>query len=46
MLDKTGFKISQLYITQVKRKDERINYNLGEKKSKVPQVSSEEEQTI
>lgn len=34
VLDKTGLKVSQLYIAQVKRKHrliERINYNLGEK---------------
>ena len=36
VLDKTGLKVSQLYIAQVKRKHrliERINYNLGEKDS-------------
>ena len=44
VLDKTGLKVSQLYIAQVKRKHrliERINYNLGEKESKVPQVPPE-----
>lgn len=49
MLDKTGLKISQLYIAQVKRKYgliERINYNSGEGKSKVPQVSPEKEEAI
>lgn len=49
MLDKTGLKVSQLYIAQVKRKHgliERINYNLGEKESKVLQVPSEKEQAI
>ena len=37
------------YIAQVKRKHgliEGVNYNLGEKESKVPQVSPEKEQTI
>lgn len=49
VLDKTGLKVSQLYIAQVKRKHgliERINYNLGEKESKVPQVPPEKEQAI
>lgn len=49
VLDKTGFKVSQLYIAQVKRKHvliERINYNLGEKESKAPQVPPEKEQAI
>lgn len=49
VLDKTGLKVSQLYIAQVKRKHgliERINYNLGEKESKAPQVPSEKEQAI
>lgn len=38
VLDKTGLKVSQLYIAQVKRKHgliERIKYILGKKKSKV-----------
>lgn len=49
VLDKTGLKVSQLYIAQVKRKHElieRINYHLGEKESKVPQVPLEKEQAI
>ncbi len=49
VLDKTGLKVSQLYIAQVKRKHgliERINYNLGKKESKVPQILSEKEQAI
>lgn len=49
VLDKTGLKVSQLYIAQVKRKYgliERVNYNLGEKKSEVPQVPPEKEQAI
>lgn len=49
VLDKTGLKVSQLYIAQVKRKHgliERINYNLGEKESKAPQVPPEKEQAI
>ena len=46
---KTELKVSQLYIAQVKRKYgliERINYSLGEKKSKAPQVPLEKEQAI
>ena len=49
VLDKTGHKASQLYIARVKRKHgliERINYNLGEKEPKVPQVPPEKEQAI
>lgn len=49
VLDKTGLKVSQLYIAQVKRKHgliERINYNLGEKESKAPQVPPEKKQVI
>lgn len=49
VLDKTGLKVSQLYIAQAKRKHgliKRINYNLGENESKVPQVSLEKEQAI
>ena len=42
-------KVSQLYIAQVKRKYgliERINYNVGEGKAKVPQVTPEKEKAI
>jgi len=49
VLDNTGLKVSQLYVAQVKRKYgiiERINYNIGEGKSKVPQVPPEKEQAI
>ncbi|MDR0913748.1 MAG: 23S rRNA (uracil(1939)-C(5))-methyltransferase RlmD [Oscillospiraceae bacterium] len=49
VLDKTGLKVSQLYIGQVKRKHgiiERINYNLGEGKAKIPQVPPEKEKAI
>ncbi len=49
VLDKTGHKASQLYIARVKRKHgliERINYNLGEKEPKVPQVPPEKKQAI
>ena len=49
VLDKTGLKVSQLYIARVKRKHgliERINFNLGEKEPKVPQVPPEKEQAI
>jgi len=49
VLDNAGFKVSQLYIAQVKRKHgliERINYNVGNGKAKVPQVPIEKEQAI
>ena len=49
VLDKTGLKVSQLYIAQVKRKHgliERINYNVGDGKAKVPQVPLEKEEAI
>lgn len=42
VLDKFGLKVSQLYIAQVKREFgliERINYNAGEGKNHVPQVT-------
>ena len=44
-----GLNVSQLYIAQVKRKHgliERVNYNVGSGKSKVPQVSIEKEKAI
>lgn len=44
-----GMKVSQLYVAQVKRKYgliERINYNVGDGKSKVPQVPLEKEKAI
>lgn len=49
VLDKFGLKVSQLYIAQVKRKHgiiERVNYNVGEGKAKVPQVPLEKEKAI
>jgi len=49
VLDKYGFKVSQLYIAQVKRKHgiiERENYNTGEGKTKVPQVPEDKEKAI
>ena len=49
VLEKYGLKVSQLYIAQVKRKHgiiERINYNVGESKAKVPQVPLEKEKAI
>lgn len=49
VLDNTGLKVSQLYVAQVKRKHgliERINYNVGNEKSKVPQVPAEKEKAI
>ena len=49
VLEKHGLKVSQLYIAQVKRKHgiiERVNYNVGEGKTKVPQVPMEKEKAI
>ena len=49
VLDNTGLKVSQLYVAQVKRKHgliERINYNVGDGKSKVPHVPLEKEKAI
>jgi 23S rRNA (uracil1939-C5)-methyltransferase len=49
VLDTFGFKVSQLYIAQVKRKHgiiERDNYNLGEGKARVPQVPANKEKAI
>lgn len=49
VLEHTGLKVSQLYVAQVKRKHgliERINYNVGDGKSKVPQVPLEKEKAI
>ncbi len=49
VLEKYGLKVSQLYIAQVKRKHgiiERINYNVGEGKARVPQVPLEKEKAI
>lgn len=49
VLDKFGFKVSQLYIAQVKRKHgiiERENHNVGEGKAKVPQVPADKEKAI
>lgn len=49
VLEKHGLKVSQLYIAQVKRKYgiiERVNYNMGEGKAKVPHVPIEKEKAI
>uniref|UniRef100_UPI0040577A79 23S rRNA (uracil(1939)-C(5))-methyltransferase RlmD n=1 Tax=Agathobacter sp. TaxID=2021311 RepID=UPI0040577A79 len=49
VLEHTGLKVSQLYVAQVKRKYgliERINYNVGEGKARVPQVTPEKEKAI
>lgn len=49
VFEHTGMKVSQLYVAQVKRKYgliERINYNVGDGKSKVPQVPLEKEKAI
>ena len=49
VLDNFGMKVSQLYVAQVKREFgliERINYNVGEGKAKVPQVTPEKREAI
>lgn len=49
VLEHTGLKVSHLYVAQVKRKYgliERINYNVGEGKARVPQVTPEKEKAI
>lgn len=49
VLDKFGLKVSQLYIAQVKREFgliERINYNVGEGKNHVLQVTPEKREAI
>nr|WP_295302199.1 23S rRNA (uracil(1939)-C(5))-methyltransferase RlmD [uncultured Blautia sp.] len=49
VLENTGLNVSRLYIAQVKRKHgliERINYNVGDGKSRVPQVTPEKEKAI
>lgn len=49
VLEKYNLKVSQLYIAQVKRKHgiiERINYNTGEGKARVPKVPFEKEKAI
>lgn len=49
MLENTGLKVSQLYISQIKKKHdiiERMNYNIGEGKVKIPQVPLEKEKAI
>lgn len=47
--EKYNFKVNNLYIAQVKRKHgiiERLNYNVGEGKARVPYVTPEKEQAI
>lgn len=49
VLKNYGMNVTNLYIAQVKRKYgiiERINYNLGEGKARVPQVTPEKETAI
>ncbi len=49
MLDKFGLKVSQLHIAQTKREFgliERINYNAGENKNHVSQVTPQKRDTI
>lgn len=49
VMENAGLNVSQLYIAQVERKHgliERINYNVGDGKSKVPQVTPEKEKAI
>lgn len=49
VMENAGLNVSQLYIAQVKRKHgliERVNYNVGSGKAKVPQVPMEKEKAI
>jgi 23S rRNA (uracil1939-C5)-methyltransferase len=49
VLDNEGFKVSQLYFAPDKRKHgliERTNYNIGDGKSKMPQVPLKKEKGI
>ena len=49
MIEKYGFKVSALYISQVKSKCgiiERENYNKGEEGHRVPQCPKEKEDAI
>ena len=49
VLENTGLNVSRRYSAQVKRKHgliERINYNVGDGKSRVPQVTPEKEKAI
>ena len=49
VMDKFGVKVSTLCIAQVKREFgiiERINYNVGDGKSRVPQVTPEKREAI
>lgn len=49
VMENAGLNVSQLYIAQVKRKHgliERVNYNVGSGKAKVPQVPIEKEKAI
>lgn len=49
ILDKHGVKVSQLYVAQVKREFgliERVNYNVGKEKHRVPQVTPEKREII
>ena len=49
VLKKYGYKIPSLYIAQVKNKlgiKERMNYNIGAGKSKVPNCPPEKEEAI
>lgn len=49
VMENAGLNVSQLLIAQVKRKYgliERMNYNVGNGKSRVPQVTPEKEKAI
>ena len=49
VMENAGLNVSQLFIAQVKRKYgliERMNYNVGNGKSRVPQVTPEKEKAI
>ncbi len=44
-----GLKVSSLYVAQIKDKcgfDKRLNYNMGENKSRVPKCPPEKEKAI
>ena len=49
IMEKYGFKVSSLYIGQIKDKvgiKERMNYNTGSGKNRVPTCSAEKEEAI
>ena len=47
--EKYGFSVSSLYVAQIKEKygfEKRPNYNIGDKKSRVPVCPAEKEKAI